>query len=86
MCSSDLKNLGGCYYDGEGVEQDYAEAVKWYRKAAEQGYAVAQFEMGWCYKHGYGVPKDLAEAKRWYRKAADAGIQEAKKHLAELGR
>ncbi len=80
------KNLGGCYYDGEGVEQDYAEAVKWYRKAAEQGYAVAQFEMGWCYKHGYGVPKDLAEAKRWYRKAADAGIQEAKKHLAELGR
>ncbi|WP_317319369.1 tetratricopeptide repeat protein, partial [Alistipes communis] len=64
---------------------DYTEAVKWYRKAAEQGYAVAQFEMGWCYKHGYGVPKDLAEAKRWYRKAADAGNQDAKKHLAELG-
>ena len=83
--ASAQNNLGTCYHWGKGVERDDAEAVKWYRKAAEQGYAVAQFEMGWCYKHGYGVPKDLAEAKRWYRKAADAGIQEAKKHLAELG-
>ena len=29
-------NLGLMYYDGEGVPQDYAEAVKWYRKAAEE--------------------------------------------------
>jgi len=35
-------NLGLMYYDGEGVVQDYIEAVKWYRKAADQGDAPAQ--------------------------------------------
>ena len=34
-------NLGVCYYNGDGVAQSYAEAVKWFRKAAEQGYAEA---------------------------------------------
>ena len=35
-------NLGNCYYNGEGVTKDYAEAVRWYRKAAEQGHANAK--------------------------------------------
>ena len=35
-------NLGAMYYNGEGVPQDYKEAVKWQRKAAEQGYANDQ--------------------------------------------
>jgi TPR repeat protein len=39
-------NLGVMYYGGEGVPQDYAEAVKWYRKAADQGYAPAQAGLG----------------------------------------
>ncbi|MDR1485938.1 MAG: hypothetical protein LBT09_14095 [Planctomycetaceae bacterium] len=34
--------LGVCYLDGEGVKKDYAEAVKWLRKVAEQGYAEAK--------------------------------------------
>ena len=34
---------------GEGVEQDYAEAVKWYRLAAEQGNADAQYNLGYAY-------------------------------------
>ena len=34
------------YRNGQGVTQDNAEAVKWYRKAAEQGYAAAQFNLG----------------------------------------
>ena len=33
--------LGDCYYKGQGVPQDYAQAVSWYRKAAEQGYPMA---------------------------------------------
>lgn len=33
-------NLGVMYFNGDGVRQDYAEALKWYRKAAEQGYAL----------------------------------------------
>ncbi len=42
--------LGLMYYDGWGVPQDYAEAVKWWRKAAEQGYGEAQFNLGYMYR------------------------------------
>ena len=37
---------------GRGVPQDYAEAVRWYRKAAEQGNATAQFSLGFMYDEG----------------------------------
>jgi len=43
-------NLGLRYDNGQGVKQDYTEAARWYRKAAEQGYALAQFNLGnMCY-------------------------------------
>jgi TPR repeat protein len=61
------------YDNGEGVKQDYAEAVKWYRKAAEQGEASAQFYLGLMYAKGQGVKQDYAEAVKWYRKAAEQG-------------
>ena len=41
-------NLGVGYYKGEGVAKDQAEAVKWYRKAAEQNLAKAQYSLGVC--------------------------------------
>jgi len=47
--------------------------VKWYRKAAEQGHADAQFYLGGCYLSGTGVAKDEAEAVDWFRKAAEQG-------------
>ena len=55
------------------MSKDLAEAVKWYRLAAEQGDADAQVELGLCYRKGIGVQKDLAEAKRWFQKAAKQG-------------
>ena len=54
-----------------------AEAVKWYRKAAEQGIANAQFRLGVCYEDGMGVVKDEAEAMKWWRKAAEQGFSSA---------
>jgi len=60
------------YEEGRGVPQDYAEAARWYRKAADQGGADAQNRLGLMYEKGRGVP-DYAEAVRWYRKAADQG-------------
>ena len=38
-------NLGNCYAFGDGVEQSYTEAVKWYKKAAEQGHEDAKKEL-----------------------------------------
>ena len=69
--------LGSMYLIGKGVPQDYAEAVKWFRKAAEQGFADAQFILGVMYTNGEGVPKDDAEAVKWYRKAAEQGNADA---------
>jgi TPR repeat protein len=66
--------LGLRYYKGEGVAKQPVEAaVKWYRKAADQGYVKAQDNLGLCYHLGEGVAKDAVEAAKWYRKAADQG-------------
>lgn len=70
-------NLGLCYYYGRGVTQNYYEAVKWYRKAAEQGYAFAQNNLGICYENGRGVTQDYNEAVKWFRKAAEQGYANA---------
>jgi TPR repeat protein len=70
--------------NGEGVRKDVVEGVKWYKKAAEQGHAVAQFNLGICYDNGNGVKKDREEAARWFKKAADQGDVKAQKCLEDL--
>ena len=44
-------NLAVCYASGHGVDKDPAEAVKWFRKAAEQGDPNAQYNLAVCYAH-----------------------------------
>jgi len=55
--------------------------VKWYRLAADKGYAGAQYGLGLSYKNGQGVPQSDAEASRWYRLAADQGYALAQANL-----
>ncbi|MDI9408050.1 MAG: tetratricopeptide repeat protein [Candidatus Pacebacteria bacterium] len=75
--------IGEFYVFGYGgVTQDYAKAVFWYRKAAEQGYVDAQFNLGLMFAKGEGVPQDYAQALVWYRKAAEQGDAEAQNNLA----
>ncbi|WP_051141059.1 tetratricopeptide repeat protein [Azospirillum brasilense] len=69
------------YERGRGVSQDDAEAVRWYRLAAEQGDATAQTNLGWMYDQGRGVPQDDAEAVRWYQRAAAQGSASGRAHL-----
>jgi TPR repeat protein len=69
------------YAKGRGVTQDYAEAVKWYRLAAEQGLATAEFGLGVMYESGQGVAPDSAEAVKWYRLAATQGYANAQANL-----
>ena len=66
-------DLGLKYANGEGVPEDNAEAVRWFRMAAEQGLAEAQHGLGAMYDTGEGVPENDAEAVRWYRMAAEQG-------------
>ena len=74
--------LGMMHTNGEGVPQNYAEAVIWFRLAAEQGHAWAQTTLGVMYLNGRGVPQDDVEAVTWWRKAAEQGHAWA---LATLG-
>ena len=70
-------NLGVMYNNGQGVTQDYAEAMRWFRKAAEQGWAEAQYNLGVMYNNGQGVTQDYVQAAKWYRKAAEQGLADA---------
>ena len=63
------------------MPRDAAQAVAWYRKAAEQGDAVAQNNLGVSYAKGEGVPRDAAQAVAWFRKAAEQGNAVAQKNL-----
>jgi uncharacterized protein len=112
-------NLGTMYRDGQGVAQDYTEAVNWFRKAAdrvthlpntvsrtcttpagawwrtmrgvkmdrkaaEQGWARAQFNLGSMYENGQGLTQDHTQAVKWYCKAAEQGDVHAQFRLGVM--
>ena len=72
------------YSNGRGVPEDDTEAVRWFRLAADQGGALAQFRLGVRYANGEGVPEDDTEAVRWYRLAADQGNARAQYNLGVM--
>ena len=76
--------FGMLYHEGVGVQQDYMEAVKWYRPAAESGHAMAQTMLAELYYKGHGVPQDYTEAARWYRLAAEQGLAGAQGVLGSI--
>src|SRR6516165_514271 len=76
--------LGEHYYSGKGVPQNYAEAIKWFRLAAEQGLDRAQFVLGKSYQDGRGVPQNYVEAEKWLRLAAERGLAVAQLDLGSL--
>jgi TPR repeat protein len=62
----------------EGLEPNYKVAIEWYRKAAEQNHALAEFNLGVMYASGHGVTPDAVAAQVWFGKSAsrgDAGAQ-----------
>ena len=78
---------GQRYQAGDGgVRRDYAEAVRWYRRSAEQGHALGQAFLGFMYSTGRGVRQDAAEAARWYQRSADQGHSLGQNNLGVLYR
>ena len=76
--------LGAKYFKGDGIPQDYSEAAKWFRKAAEREHGRAQTNLGSMYELGQGVPKNYAEAVKWYRRAAEQGYAVAQYNLGAM--
>ena len=68
------------YDNGRGVPRDYAAAMSWYRKAAEQGHASAQNNLGLMYGKGQGVTQDYVQAHMWWNLAAAKGDTDAVKN------
>ncbi len=62
--------VGMMYMQGQGVEQDYKNAGKWFRTASEKGIPQAQYKLGDLYLKGRGVPKDYEYAYIWFSVAA----------------
>ena len=79
-------DLGLMYYKGQGVPQDYAEALKWFRLAAAQGDADAQFNLGVMYHNGQGVPQDYVQALKCFNLAAATSTKPDLHNLAVQAR
>jgi hypothetical protein len=62
-------DLGVRHANGQGVPEDDAEAVRWYRLAADQGSDVVQYTLGDMYATGAGVPQDYVQAQMWFNLA-----------------
>jgi hypothetical protein len=73
--------VGWSYYTGDGVQQDRAEAARWYRRASESGYMAAQNFLAGMYQRGDGIAKNEVEAARWYRRAAEQGYAKSQNQL-----
>jgi len=78
VCQTQLATM---YRNGDGVARNFAEALRWYRLAADQGLADAQNRLGAMLAAGQGTAPDHNEAARWYRKAADQGHAAAQNNL-----
>lgn len=85
--------LGVMYYTGEAVsktpsgqvlDNDPELAAGWFFRAAEQGYADAQFNLGLLYINGEGVPQDIAHAVELFQKAAEQGHVDAQNNLGAM--
>lgn len=66
------------------MAEDGVEVMKWFRKAAEQGYAMVQVKLGFMYANGEGVPEDYVEAYMWWDLAVAQGEEGAKKNKGIL--
>jgi TPR repeat protein len=85
--------LGVMYYTGEAISKspsgqilnnDPELAVGWFFRAAEQGYADAQFNLGLMYANGEGVEKDMTHAVELFKKAAEQGHVDAQNNLGAM--
>ena len=77
-------DLGFLYKNGKGVPQDYANAMKYYTLAADQGVAMAQCNLGIMYNKGEGVPQDYTKARKYFTLAAEQGHADAQNSLGSM--
>ena len=77
--------MGVMYVEGRrGLKQDYKEAFKWYKLAAEQDHYEARYNLGVMYYLGEGVAQDHKEAAKWFDSVANEGHEQAQNILKSM--
>jgi len=84
LASAPAEAIGAAYEWGEGVPQDYAAALAWYRRAAEAGEARALVQAGVLLANGMGTERNPQAAAALFRQAAAAGEIEGSVRLGML--
>lgn len=75
-----MYNLGVCYMNGTGVNQDFAKGFELFKQAAERGHTEAMYDLGRNYEFGTGYI-EMEQAMEWYQKAAERGHEGAMRRL-----
>lgn len=81
---AELYARGEMYCYGRGERQDYAEAVRWYLRAADHGSTDAEYSLGHMYSCGQGVERDYDKALGWFRRAAAHGSADARRRIQNI--
>lgn len=71
--ADDQNEVGGWFYRGRHVPQNYETALQWWSRAAQQGNALAVGNMGLCYQTGHGIAADSTRAVQLYDRSIAAG-------------
>ena len=83
LSNSELSLRGDNYFYGRcGYSQNYAEAIKYYYKAATKGDVISQNDVGNCFYNGNGCKQNYIQAMEWFNKAAKQGYMYAQYNLA----
>ncbi len=72
---------GVMLYEGKKLPRDYAEAFRWFTKAADKGNSDAMHALGMCHLMGHVTVRDSAKASEWFRKSAELGNPDAQNNL-----
>ena len=70
--------------ESKDIPPNNTRSLEWYRLSAEQGDALAQYNLGVKYDNGDGVPESDAEAVKWFRLAAEQGLSDAQYYLGVM--
>lgn len=77
-------HIGLMFLRGEGVGQNFATALAWFRRGLASGDALCQHQIGLMYLHGYGVPQDAFKASSYFKVAADQDLPASETRLGAL--
>lgn len=76
-------DIAYAYFNGEGIERDYASAAMWFKRSARQNYAKAQYNLAYCYMNGRDVPRDYDKAFDLLHQSANNNYKRAQLTLAD---